>query len=184
MKTKTRHLLDDLAERTRDNLEQAEGFLKFPLEILNQKPAEKSWSVLECIEHLNRYGDFYLAEIRKSIDNSQSSSEPEFKPGLLGDYFAKMMLPGEKAKKMKTFKDKDPSGSRLDKSTIEKFIQQQRQILGLLDKAREVSLNKTKTGISISSFLRLKLGDTFRVVIYHNQRHLDQAKRALMATGH
>jgi hypothetical protein len=82
---------------------------------------------------------------------------------------------------MKTFKDKDPYGSDLDKATIEKFNKQQEQLLDLLSKAAGVSLTRTKTAISISKLIKLKLGDTFRVVIYHNQRHLVQAQKALAA---
>ena len=100
-----------------------------------------------------------------------------FKSGFLGNYFAKSMLPKEKLNKMKTFKDKNPIGSKLDKSTIDNFILQQEQILNLLEKAREVDLNKTKTAISISKWIKLKMGDTFRVVIYHNERHLVQANK-------
>ncbi|WP_317044615.1 DinB family protein [Chryseobacterium geocarposphaerae] len=58
-------------------------------------------------------------------------------------------------------------------------MKQQEQMLDLLKNAQNVDLNKTKTGISISSLIRLKLGDTFRFVIYHNQRHVQQAKRVL-----
>jgi hypothetical protein len=35
-----------------------------------------------------------------------------------------------------------------------------------------------KTSISISSFIKLRLGDTLRLVVYHNWRHLIQAKNA------
>ncbi|RXM56703.1 hypothetical protein BOQ60_25350, partial [Chryseobacterium sp. CH1] len=31
-----------------------------------------------------------------------------------------------------------------------------------------IDLEKTKTSISISKLIKLKLGDTFRFVIYHN----------------
>ena len=90
-----------------------------------------------------------------------------------------MMLPGEKVKKMKTFKSMNPSGSKLDKNVLTRFISQQKKILELLDRSRKVSLNKTKTSISISKFIKLKLGDTFRVVIYHNERHVEQARRVM-----
>ncbi|MEO9077333.1 MAG: DinB family protein, partial [Gelidibacter sp.] len=33
------------------------------------------------------------------------------------------------------------------------------------------------TAISISNLIKLKVGDTFRVVVYHNERHLVQANR-------
>ena len=85
----------------------------------------------------------------------------------------------EKLNKMKTFKDKNPLGSKLDKSTIERFISQQEQVLNLLDKSRKIDLSKTKTAISISKLIKLRIGDTFRVVIYHNERHLVQAEKIL-----
>ncbi len=52
-------------------------------------------------------------------------------------------------------------------------------LLDVLDMSKKVNLTKTKTGISISKWLKLRLGDTFRVVIYHNQRHILQAKKVL-----
>lgn len=180
MEMKTDLLLKDLSERTRTNMDSSREFLKKTTAELNQRPASRSWSALECFEHLNRYGDFYLPEIERVIESSGRPPEEVFKSGLLGDYFAKMMLPREKLNKMKTFKDKDPFGSKLDKTTIEKFIRQQEQLLDLLSRASKVSLTRTKTAISISKLLKLRLGDTFRVVIYHNQRHLVQAQKALL----
>lgn len=42
---------------------------------------------------------------------------------------------------------------------------------------KNIDLNKTKTAISISKWFKLKLGDTFKVVIYHNERHIAQARK-------
>ena len=172
-------LIQDLIERTRININQAEEFRLLSSENLNSREEQDSWSILECFEHLNLYGDFYIPEIKKRIGNSKTRPKANFKSGILGDYFAKSMLPKEKLNKMKTFKDKNPLGSKLGKSTIERFIQQQEQILNLLDKSREIDLNKTKTDISISKLIKLKIGDTFRVVVYHNERHLMQANKIL-----
>ncbi len=177
MRTPTETLISDLKERTKNHLIQAEEFSQRPEEELNKKPAPDSWSLLECIEHLNRYGEYYIPEIEKRLRNNTTTPDPEFKSGLLGNYFANMMLPGENKKKMKTFKAMNPSGSTLDKSVLSKFIAQQRKLLELLEQSRSVSLNKTKTSISISNFIKLKLGDTFRVVIYHIERHVEQGKR-------
>lgn len=179
MKTQTENLITDLIERTRKNLNSAEQLLDLDAELLNYKSTADSWSALECFEHLIFYGDFYLPEIEKRIKASRYPANPVFKAGILGNYFAKMMLPGEKMKPMKTLKSTNPNGSKLDKSTIEKFIQQQKKMLKLLDNARRVSLNKTTASISIAPLLKLKLGDTFRVVIYHNERHMVQASRAV-----
>lgn len=175
MNIQSEKLIEDLIERTKVNLNQAEKLHQKTIEELNWKSEPNSWSVLECIEHLNLYGDFYLSEIEQRISESNFSTETTFKSGILGNYFAKMMLPREKLNKMKTFKDKDPIGSNLTKISIERFINQQQKTLELLNTSRKISLNKTKTTISISKCIKLKLGDTFRVVIYHNERHIAQA---------
>lgn len=179
MKIGSSELLEDLAERTRQNKNLAGELMALPLNQLNWRPDPVSWSALECVEHLNRYGEFYLPEIERVILKSTYSPEPEFKSGVLGNYFAKMMLPRPGFKKIKTFKDKDPLGSELDKTCVKKFIGQQEELLLLLEQASKVSLGRTKAPISLSKFVKLKLGDIFRVVVYHNQRHLEQAQRVL-----
>lgn len=179
MTIKSEKLIQDLIERTRININQAEKFSSLSNEKLNFRAGKDSWSILECFEHLNLYGDFYIPEIKQRIEKSRTNPKENFGSGILGDYFAKNMLPKEKLNKMKTFKDKNPIGSKLDKKTIERFISQQEQMLNLLDKSREIDLNKTKTAISITNLIKLKIGDTFRVVIYHNERHLEQANKLL-----
>ena len=172
-------LIQDLIERTHININQAKKFNSISTEKLNWRAEQDSWSVLECFEHLNLYGDFYIPEIKIKIESSKTQSKDNFKSGILGNYFAKSMLPKEKLNKMKTFNDKNPIGSKLDKLTIERFILQQKEMLNLLEKSKKIDLNKTKTAISISKFIKLKIGDTFRVVIYHNERHLVQANKVL-----
>ena len=180
MKIPAKSLIDNLIERTKEVINEAERFNQLSIDELNWKPDAEKWSVLECLEHLNRYGDFYIPEIRNRIQKANKVSDDHvFKSGWLGNYFANSMLPKEQLNKMKTFKSMNPSGSQLDISTLQKFIRQQKQILDLLSQARAIDLNKTKTSISISNWIKLRLGDTFRVVIYHNQRHMVQANKVL-----
>lgn len=89
------------------------------------------------------------------------------------------MLPKEKLNKMKTIKDKNPIGKELEKSTIARFISQQQQLLKMLNKFKKIDLNKTKTAISISKWIKLKLGDTLRIVVYHYERHIGRANKIL-----
>jgi hypothetical protein len=177
MKIQTEALLTDLANRTRELIREAELLRDKPESALNDKPSPESWSALECLEHLNLYGRFYLPEISKRIGEKKGNAEPVFKSGWLGNYFANSMLPKAKLNKMKTFKNMNPVNSKLDKRVVEEFLDQQKEMLRLLDEARNVSLNKTRSGISLSKWIKLKLGDTFRFVIYHNQRHMAQALR-------
>ncbi len=180
MKLTNKELIEDLKTRTIENLVIAQGLKEVSIEKLNQKSSAESWSALECIEHLNRYGGYYLPEINKRLKTAKKvSSTAIFKSGVLGNYFAKLLQPKENLNKMKTLKDMNASGSVLSIATIHEFIAQQEELLEILERSLNVNLKKTKTRVSISKMIKLRLGDTFRVLIYHNQRHLIQAQKAL-----
>ena len=183
MEIASKDLLKDLLERSQEYKAKAEQFQKLPLETLNWKASPESWSILECLEHLNRYGDFYIPVIEKQLKASRHRSSKTFKSGWLGNYFGSTLLPKEKLNKMKTFSNMNPLGSSLDKTVLITFIAQQQGLINVLKLASRADLVKTKTAISISKWIKLRLGDTFRVVIYHNQRHLVQAERVLKEAG-
>ncbi len=169
-------LIQVLSEQTRQIINQAEKLKIYDLDTLKWKENQSSWNILECLEHLNLYGDFYLPQIENKIKNSKTITETEFKSGLLGDYFAKSMLPKEKLNKMKTFKGKNPLNANLNEAVIDKFINQQIKLLDLLSQSKNVSLNNVKITTSIS-VIRLKLGDTFQFLINHIIRHFKQIER-------
>ncbi len=174
---KSLELIQTLTASTHDIINRVQKLKDLSLDELNARPSQESWSILECLEHLNLYGDFYIPEISKRMENSLKDSDTIFKSGLLGNYFANSMKPKLKLNKMKTFKDKNPAGSRLDESVIDRFLDQQDQMLALLGQAKSKNLTKVKTAITISTLIKLRLGDTFRVIVYHNERHLIQAER-------
>lgn len=173
----SRLLLSELTKITQQNLSEIELFEKCTLAQLNTKETEQSWSILECIEHLNRYGNFYIPELTQQLNAAKQAFAPQFKPGLLGDYFAKCMLPKTKLNKMRTFTSMNPNQSKLDTSTLTQFKTQQMALLEILEVCTTKNINKVKTSISISKWIKLKIGDTLRVVIYHNLRHIVQAKK-------
>ncbi len=180
----TEALINELVEHTERDLARAKVFKKLSMAELQHKQNSDSWSILECIEHLNRYADFYIPELRKRIEASKHKRSTVFKPGLLGSYFANLMLPRERLKKIKTFPSMDPLDSHVDIDVLDRFIAHQTQLLLLLEKSRNTDLTKVKTAISISRWIKLRLGDTFRVVVYHNFRHMVQCQDILDSFKH
>jgi len=175
----SQQLIESLIESTRVHINAMERINALPDDVLRKRESPHSWSVLECVEHLNRYNDFYIPEFKRRIEASTFPADPIFSSKLLGGYFAKSMLPKKKLNKMKTFKDKDPIFENIDRSVIEKFIQQQMEFLILLEKARTVSLNKTKVNISITKWIRLTLGDGLMFFVNHITRHQQQMERGI-----
>lgn len=170
----TEQFIQKLLSETEVIISKVNRLKSYDLELLRWRESDVSWNVLECLEHLNLYGDFYLPVMERNIRHSSSSGEAEFKSGMLGGYFAKSMLPKGKLNRMKTFKDKNPLNSKLDGAVLDRFLEQQDKLIILLDSARTVSLNKVKIELSITKFLKLRLGDVFQFYINHMMRHMNQ----------
>lgn len=181
MRISRNQLLQELSAKLDVAATNVNAFKTLPTEKLNFKNNAESWSILECIEHLNLYGDFYLPEIEQRILNAKPQPQAtEFKSGFIGNYFANLLLPKNGSiKKMKTFKDKNPIHSSLTTTTLDRFLKQNEKLQALLKQAEGIDITATKTAISISTLIKLRLGDTFRFVIYHIERHIAQAERCL-----
>jgi hypothetical protein len=180
MKLIAEKLIEDLSIEFKTHIERVNEFSQLSLEQLNYKVTPDKWSILECIEHLNLYGDFYIPAIEKAINESDNEAQAVFKSGILGNYFVKSMKPKAKLNKMKTFSANNPNGSELDLDVISRFHNQQSQFLHALELAKKVNLTKTKTPISVSKIVKFRLGDTFRFIAAHNDRHILQAEKNVL----
>jgi len=172
-------LIEELLSLTENSIQSVKKFKDLSVNQLNFKKSPDEWSILECIEHLNLYGDFYLPEIEKQILANKNINEATiFKSGIIGNYFAGLMkVKNGEIKKMKTPKDKNPLNAELTPTTLHRFLRQQELLKILLQRAKTIDLGKIKTAISLTSILKLKLGDTFRFYVYHIERHIIQAER-------
>ncbi|MFK8103703.1 MAG: DinB family protein [Saprospiraceae bacterium] len=176
MKIKQSELIQYLRDHTLQAKSQVLSFNNLPAEQLNHKLNDTEWSILECLEHLNRYGNFYLPEIEKQCLKAQTSNQLYFRSSWLGDFFVNS-IKASNTKKIKATKEMDTTGSTLNLSTIDQLVKQLECLDRLLEKSLEIDLNKVKTAISLTNLVKLKLGDTFRFLVYHNERHILQAKR-------
>lgn len=180
MKIDSEQLLNELTTMTNTHLEYINSLKSASEENLNWKKNKESWSALECIEHLNMVMNFYVPEIRQQIESSTVPKSDSFKGTYLGNKFAQSMLPKDKMRKVKTFKKVNPINSELNKeNVIGTFIHHLKQLIESLNKAKNKDLTKIKTS-TLVSILKLRLGNTLQLVIYHNERHILQAKKALL----
>ncbi|HVE61087.1 MAG TPA: DinB family protein [Chitinophagaceae bacterium] len=147
---------------------------------------EGQWSVVQCLQHLNAYGRHYLPAIEKAIAVKTGEKNAWFNSGFLGDYFTKSMKPTNvyeirnKMKAMKSFTF--PNSLNVD-TVIKEYIDQKTKLQQLLDIANDRDLNSIRLPITLTKLIKLKLGDLFRFLIAHEQRHMIQARNTLKSTG-
>jgi hypothetical protein len=176
-KLNSNQLLDQLQADTRQIMVTLKYLRQQDPAKLLQQPAPGKWSVAQVIEHLNSYGRYYLPQLKLALEKPAYPANDSFTPGWLGDYFTKSMLPksnGTITNKMKAPKDHRPSPDLNSESVLDEFEQQELLLLELLHKARNTNIGKIRIPISIAPFIRLKLGDVFRFLIAHHQRHFVQ----------
>ena len=176
MKFNSTAILEELQADVRGLILTASYLQKEDPELLLMTPSAERWSVMQILEHLNSYGRYYLPAIEKSLRLNTRPKET-FSPGWFGNYFTKIMKPGANGRirnKMTSPKDHRPPASLQVKPVMEDFMNQQQQLLNLLEKAKQKDIGGIRTPISISRFIKLKVGDTFRFLIAHEQRHFVQ----------
>ena len=180
-KYKSIELLEQLQSDTRQLILTANYLQSIDPGVLLQEPAPGKWSVIQVLEHLNSYGRYYLLAIERSLENDKPAVEV-FMPGWLGNYFTKLMKPGEDGaiiNKMQSPKDHRPSKYLDVFPVLTTFLEQQHYLLELLEQAKSKNIRSIRTPISISRLIRLRLGDTFRFLVAHEQRHFVQIDNTL-----
>ena len=181
MEVNSDKLIDQLVNQIKSIRERGCELKNLPIETLCNRVDDSSWNVLECLEHVNRYGDYYLNEIALKIKQTTHPPQAVFKSGCFGNYAAESMLPKSNGKTnwpMKTFPKMDPKGSALSKETIDRFVEQMDNLMDLTERSRQVNLVKTKCKLTIK-WLKFSLGDTLRFMVNHNIRHVQQINKIL-----
>lgn len=149
-------------------------------EFLNKPSATGGWSIVQCLDHLNSYGHYYLPRMRDKLRAAQPANKGSFTSTRIGAYFTKMMDPESGKRKYKAFKGHIPPSQLDSAKVVSEFIRQQEELLYLLRDGMDKDLDAIRIPVSILPFIRMKIGDVFQFIIAHNERHLQQAKRNLV----
>ncbi|CAM3825035.1 DinB family protein [Pontibacter korlensis] len=156
----------------------AHSFSSLSLVDLNYKPAPDKWSMLECLEHLNRYSRYYNPVLTKAV--AQSSSDEIYVTGINYSWIGKKsleMVRPQNMKKHKTVKHMNPNNSQLTRATVEEFLLHQQELLQLLYDARKVNLNRKAVPVEFFKLLKMRLGESLEFMVVHQERHIQQALR-------
>lgn len=176
-------LLDRLETDTRDLLAEAQQLGQLPKEILLAIPAPGKWSVAQVLVHLNHYGAYYIPALRRAFVSGKKAS-PLYRSGWLGDYFTRMMLPGKGGhirNKMSAPANSRPEPLPDVTAVLSVFTEQQQQLLGIIQAARDKNIAAIRVPVSIAPWIKLRTGDTLRFILAHEQRHFVQIRNILAA---
>lgn len=173
-------VLDDLRLLTDKHIGQLQRIKELHVAQLEYAPTLEQWNILQCAAHLNYYFDFYLPQFTVATKLNIRTSNQEFKPGIVGNYFAAMLQYKENHKKIKSPKHTNP----IDKNNLSIVVlAEMENNLTTLKETISIMpievLNKKEITTMFSTWFKLKVGDALRIVVYHNDRHFHQMNKLL-----
>lgn len=182
----TVQLIEELKRITQTNID----LLKKKFSHLNEQQKgwrkdNDSWSINEIFAHLNEYSNYYHPAFTNKIENTKyREAKDVFISSPLGRSAWKSMKLGNAQNIKRKFKSPrlyNPfyNSELITGTDIETFQKGQLELLEIIEKAATVNMRKAKIPISISKIVRLKLGDALLFVVYHNERHMQQAMNVL-----
>ena len=151
-------------------------------EQFNWRPGEDQWSVGECMDHLVVLGGLMLPKLDEGIEKAQANgwkSDGPFKYGALGNWFLRMSGPDEDPpkRKLKAPKMYTPSSNHTVSRLTQGFNAMQDEFRARVEQATGLDLARVKVPSPVTRLIRLSLGQWFKLLAGHQERHLQQARR-------
>jgi DinB superfamily len=147
---------------------------------LNWKPSADRWSVAQCFEHLLTSNSGYFPVIEDVLAGKKRTfwQRMPVLPGLAGKLLIKSMDPSS-TRKVKAPKRFQPAQSDISASVIDDFVDQQGKIIEKMKASEHLDLERIVITSPVSAAITYSLIDAYRLIVVHEQRHFEQAKRVM-----
>jgi len=147
---------------------------------LNWHPAEGSWSILDCLEHLNVGVTKTLPAFDRSIAEGRAKGRMSGGPFRYG-WFARMVVASmEPPPKFRMRAPRlirvTPSKTRRSAEVLPEFVRVRDQLAERVRQASGLDLAHVRLISPVNRLLRVPLGSYFNFILAHDRRHLWQAR--------
>jgi uncharacterized damage-inducible protein DinB len=149
---------------------------------LNWRPKDRGWSIGLCFVHLMKANAAYFPLLSSVIDGTTRTRLLEripVLPGLWGNLILKMVEP-ETARRSRAPKVFLPLLKEVPGDIVERFIEQQHELLALMTQLGSVDLDETTITSPALAIVTYSLRDALSIIVAHEERHLLQARRVLV----
>lgn len=170
-------LMDDFT-RADERLRRLEATV--PAERWAQRPSEGSWSVAECVAHLNLTSQAYVTPLREALARGRTaggSAPARFRRDLLGWVIWRAVRPETKMKS-RTSASFIPTAGATGAEIAAEFHRLQDEQMELLRQADGLPLHRLKIVSPFGPRFKYSVYSAFTILPAHQHRHLQQAERA------
>jgi hypothetical protein len=144
-------------------------------------PASGSWSVAECLRHLNISTDAYFPlwqQVIASAGPRKTELNAPYPIDFWGRLFSWILEPPPRIRS-KTITAFEPSDCKTVGLVLEGFVDRQQRILGALHRCRGRAIDQVKIASPADPRIRYSIWSSFVINAAHQRRHLWQAEQAI-----
>jgi hypothetical protein len=177
-------------DQVRSGLDAAAGdvhttFGRLDARQVNWRPDETKWSVAQCLDHLLAANRLMVTSARQAIDGTQRRNVWQRVPGLPG-MFGRLLIRSQAPQATRKYTASPlarPAASDITADVVDRFVAQTRDVeawLRGLDESRAGRLIMTSPFVR---FITYSVLDGARLILAHDHRHIEQARRVMQAPG-
>ncbi|MDX5448728.1 MAG: DinB family protein [Bacteroidota bacterium] len=155
---------------------------------LNAQPKEGSWSILQCMEHLNLTNYFYVKQLKKKVGSSpEARYEEPVSMTWRGRLLTRTMEPrqGKVRFKMPTLKMLTPQNALnkehrlLERVVFQNWMDDMTELKRIIEEGRHKKVGPIRIKTFFGPLVKLGFLDAISFALAHNKRHILQAQKAL-----
>lgn len=148
-------------------------------ERFNWRPDERSWSVAQCLDHLNVGNRVYLASMRPAVEDARRRGvlrRGPIHPPVLERWFIRSLEPPPKFR-LPAPRKIVPAPRKTRAEVSEEWGRAQADLADLLREAAPLDLNAARFKNPFLPFVYFRVGTGFLVLETHERRHIVQARK-------
>lgn len=152
---------------------------------LNWRPGETRWSVAQCFAHLVAANQLMFQAMEYALNEAHPTTvwhRMPILPTLFGRLLIRSQAPSARGK-YSAPRAARPGTSVIASDIIEQFVEQHRDASRRLEGIDE---HRASRAVMTSPFVRIVVYtvlDGWRLIVAHDWRHVEQARRVTFATG-
>jgi DinB superfamily len=150
-------------------------------ELCTQRPSPGSWSVAECLQHLNISADAYFPIWQQVIANAgprKTEMNSPYHTDFWGGLLSWILLPPARIRSRTPFRFEPVEVNSIE-SGLSGFLERQQRIVATLRRCRGRSIDQVKMASPVEARIRYSIWSSFLVNAAHQRRHLWQAENAV-----
>lgn len=156
-------------------------------EQFNWRPAERKWSVAECIDHLALVTGLMLEKAKPVLEKARAegkTGQGPYRYGMMGGWFVKMMeQPGKRP--MPSPRNFAPGGSLKQAEVLARYGEVMKDFAETMETSYSLPLDKLKAVSAAhgGGWLKFNIAAWYAATLAHNRRHVAQARRVMETQG-